>query len=348
MVIIDHIENEDALRKRLYSRAVEFYHLAPWEWIGDKDVFGIEDPKTKNIGFCSIMGEAGICHGMAIYMGEEGLGCLDKIFTLGSKVYEDEDIIYQQNNINLLFGGKEEILPEELTAIKRLGFNFRGRKAWPIFRRFLPGYFPWYLTYEEMEFTTIAIEQAMEVALTNRYSPEKIGPSTDMKFLIRTFSKGKWSEKRLKCIPSQPSQKAQVQIPLPDGFFDKGLAQPLQRSGEWEIDIFYTAPYVNEENGKRPYFPQVMAVMDCDTDMILGLEMAVPDCGAETYRRKFMELLNSLPIWPTAILYKKPYVGALLSPIAENCRISMKKRKELPLIKNMRLHMNQYLQKKAR
>ena len=55
--------------------------------------------------------------------------------------------------------------------IKKLGLKFRGRKQWPVFRSYMPGYFPWFLTKEDALFLTTAIEQSIDVAL--RFKKDK-------------------------------------------------------------------------------------------------------------------------------------------------------------------------------
>jgi hypothetical protein len=309
--------------------------------MGDSDVFGVKDPKSGKTGFCSILGEAGTYLGLAIYLGEEGLGCLDKMFTMGSKAFDDEDILYEQDNINLLFGARNEVLPRELEAMKRLGLKYRGSQAWPVFRRYLPGYFPWYLTDDEMEFAALVLEQVIAVSEAYRHSPEKAGPFPDGRFLVQTCENGKWSGIRVKCHPAQPRSIYLSPTPIPDDLFEKVDSPPLPRCGAWEIDVFYAAPYVNEEKGERPYFPLVMAIMDCDTVMVVSAEMAGRDSGAEVCRRKFIEVLASLPIWPMMIRYRRDSIRDLLSPIAEHFGMSMVKCKKLPQIEDMRKHMRQ-------
>ena len=38
--------------KELYTEAVEFKEIAPWNWMWDTDIFGVKDPVTGEIGYC--------------------------------------------------------------------------------------------------------------------------------------------------------------------------------------------------------------------------------------------------------------------------------------------------------
>ena len=46
-------------KSRLYQAAKQVKELAPWEWMTEGDLFGVQNPETKEIGFVSVMGELG-------------------------------------------------------------------------------------------------------------------------------------------------------------------------------------------------------------------------------------------------------------------------------------------------
>ena len=45
--------------RRLYDLAGEIKRLAPWRWMGEDDLFAVQDPDTGKTGFVSIMGRGG-------------------------------------------------------------------------------------------------------------------------------------------------------------------------------------------------------------------------------------------------------------------------------------------------
>jgi hypothetical protein len=57
----------------LYEAADRIKELAPWEWMEESDVFGVQDPDSGEIGFVSIMGLLGehVCVG--VYLGVNAL-----------------------------------------------------------------------------------------------------------------------------------------------------------------------------------------------------------------------------------------------------------------------------------
>lgn len=59
--------------QRLYEAAVAFKKAAPWEWMEEDELFGVRNPETGEIGWVSIMGQAGEHYALALYLGVEGL-----------------------------------------------------------------------------------------------------------------------------------------------------------------------------------------------------------------------------------------------------------------------------------
>lgn len=57
----------------LYHLASEIRALAPWGWMEETDVFGVQDPHTDELGFVSIMGNVGEYEAVAVYRGAKGL-----------------------------------------------------------------------------------------------------------------------------------------------------------------------------------------------------------------------------------------------------------------------------------
>lgn len=42
--------------KSLYEQAIEIRKLAPWGWMSEGDMVGVEHPITKELAFVSVMG----------------------------------------------------------------------------------------------------------------------------------------------------------------------------------------------------------------------------------------------------------------------------------------------------
>ncbi|MCD4765277.1 MAG: hypothetical protein K8R34_02070, partial [Methanosarcinales archaeon] len=150
--------------KALYEAALEFKELAPWNWMHETDIFGVKDPVSGEIGYCCIRGGAGEHYALGLYLGSEGLYGLSRILSGEFSEFKDE-ALFIQNCLMASFEDRKSLQKQDLQQIKALGLKFRGRNAWPLFRNYMPGFFPWYLKSDEVRFLTVALKQAMDVSL---------------------------------------------------------------------------------------------------------------------------------------------------------------------------------------
>ena len=148
--------------RRLYQAAIRVKEIAPWEWMTEQDVFGVQDPETDEIGFVSVMGTLGEHLAVAVYLGTEGLYSFWGFQQLAASA--PPEALLGIPHLQASFEDRGELTDKDRRVIEGLGLKFRGRQAWPLFRSYRPGYFPWYLEAWEARFLTCALEQAVEVA----------------------------------------------------------------------------------------------------------------------------------------------------------------------------------------
>ncbi|MCL6601054.1 MAG: hypothetical protein K6T81_20315, partial [Alicyclobacillus macrosporangiidus] len=137
-----------------------FRKLAPWEWMYDDDLFTVVNPETGVTGYCVVMGALGEFFGLGVYRGEAGWRSLQTMRNEEGR----EETLYAQHALIASFESSQDVDKRDREIIKQLGLHFRGKTAWPLFRSYVPGYLPWYLTGEEARFLTVALEQAADVA----------------------------------------------------------------------------------------------------------------------------------------------------------------------------------------
>lgn len=59
--------------KGLYQAAIEFRKMSPWQWVTEHHLFAVQDPETKETGFCCITGSKGEHLALNVYLGIAGL-----------------------------------------------------------------------------------------------------------------------------------------------------------------------------------------------------------------------------------------------------------------------------------
>lgn len=132
----------------LYVAAQAFAAAKPWEHLSDVDLFGVKDPATGVIGHCSVMGNAGQHYALGVYLGGDGLQSFLDVLHAGSG---DNDLRLSVAGAMQLctmasFEDRRMLSQRDLGVVKVLGLKFRGSNAWPWFRRYDPGWEPWYLS----------------------------------------------------------------------------------------------------------------------------------------------------------------------------------------------------------
>lgn len=264
------MEKEPSLAdwQRLYEAALRFKEAAPWQWMGDLQVFGVRDPEGDAVDYCSILGNLGDVFGLVAYLGSEGLVSLSRVAR--AKQRDAFEAYARQNCLSVFFGSRSELTERDRAVIKALGLKFRGSTAWPLFRRQLPGYYPWYLTAEEARFFAALIEQATSFCLELKDNPGLLEPPQPDLVLVRVYDRERgWQSTWF----SPPPHVLPVAVPGKAAL--KRIAAQFPRSNAcWETGFFFLPATVREEETGRPFFPLVMLWVDRDSGMILHMEMA--------------------------------------------------------------------------
>ena len=196
--------------RKLYEAVIRIKEIAPWEWMTETDVFGVQNPETDELGFVSVMGLLGEHYAVAVYLGSEGLygfWALQDTSPLGSP-----ERLLEIPQLQASFEDRNELENKDREIIKATGLNFRGRKAWPMFRSLRPGFLPWFIEAEEARFLTHALEQVPAVASRFREDPAQLETHDDARYLVRVpQQKGRtfvWEASIMRVPPPQPSPRS--------------------------------------------------------------------------------------------------------------------------------------------
>jgi len=261
--------------KKLCELAHDLYQIAPWELMNETDVFGFEDPETRELGFISIMGALGEIRIIAVYRGVAALHAwTDFMDLLELRPGTDEvrDAFMQISQLQLSFEPAGSLEKPDREMIRTAGLKFGKEK--PLFRSYRPGYLPWFITNAEARHLIYALEQTLEVVKQFSYDPSvvpDIDESEDAEYLVRvphvTGSKVRWKN----CVRQFPLPEDMHLIPF--GVEDATVEQlkKIHKSGPQEIDVF-TLPAAIGETGERPRLLYALLVTDVATGMILGFD----------------------------------------------------------------------------
>ena len=271
--------------RALYNAAAQLGKMAPWRWIEEGDIFGVEDPESGRVGFVSIMGMSDEHYGIAVYLGALALY---QFWTLPEF---DEDIaapkLLEIEQLTLSFEDRDFLDKDDRAIIKKLGLRFRGRNAWPVFRKITPGYFPWFIDAEDARFLIHVLEQTLIMAQRVKEEPELLAAEEgDITYLIR--------------VPRQTEtglvwEDVWREVTMPDTSIQWRLDEHLLAQARnlpklpnmVEMEMFPLLNPVADDTG-RVFMPYILLTVDRKTGMIVsaGLHQPQPD---------FWGLLEEMP-----------------------------------------------------
>jgi hypothetical protein len=230
--------------KRLYAAAESFRKLAPWEWMDDDRIFGVKNPETGVIDYCGVLGGLGEVFALVVYEGSEGLQGYLKLLS-GELGEAGPHVAEYQRALMASFDDRRDLAPEDLAVIRSLNLKFRGKNSWPLFRHYLPGYLPWFVTAPQARTLANCLEQALDVLPRYRDNPDLLQDPESGRHLVRVFESQEgrdgWRDEILPAPSPAKDSSSAFAVPLDEVGIARIRRQQKKRSGVWEIGYCYAA-----------------------------------------------------------------------------------------------------------
>lgn len=277
---------------RLFELALAYRKTKLWKKLWDSQLFALRF-SDGGIGYCCVMGMNDELNAIAVYPGQKGLDSLRKLHRDISMtdVLAHVEQMSCQDCLMLSFTNKSGLNPRDIEALEpycqKNAITLRGRKAYPQFERFRPGYERWYMEDETDQRHMI---EALEVAigLSNRLTSEKktaeqLGLFTGLPFdreipLYTLTAEGLQSE-----MHPLPPEAPEVYPPIIiDDDLSRAKLQKAVRKGEWAVKLFRHVDSMAmeqvdgdmvlfEDLTAPPVFPWALLILDLKMGLIAGL-----------------------------------------------------------------------------
>jgi hypothetical protein len=331
--------------KSLYETLAQVRDLAPWQWMEESDLIGLENPDTKAFGFISIMGMAGEHYSVAVYLGAEGLYGFLALEQAGP--YITPELMLSIPQLQASLEDREQLSAKDRDQIKTLGLKFRGKQAWPQFRSYRPGYAPWYLDEAEARFLLYTLEQVLEVAPRFKTNPALLRNIKRGQFLVRTSRKEKkqvvWDDKIMPIAPPEPKL---ISITLnPQVMKQVQQARPV--ANVLEVDCFMMPSPVQDGKDSRPYFPYMLMIVEGQSGYIFHTDLLspVPDITGmwSAIPGRLLSTLKQLNVLPQVIHVRTPFMAQILAPLADKLGIQVKQSRRLPALDQARNEFERFM-----
>jgi Domain of unknown function (DUF6930) len=259
---------------RLLESAIRIKQMAPWEWMNENDVFGVQDPETGDIGFVSVMGALGQHVAVAVYLGAAAFVKFLSLQQAPPDILDEyPELLLEIPQLQVSFEDREELEDWERQLLRNLNLKFRGRKAWPRFQSFRPGFMPWRLEPEEIRFLALALQQLEQVA--PRVKEDRsflLGEDPGMLLIragrTRDWIAGEWEDR---CERISPPPLPQVPFTW-DSRHIKKLKRSASRGDIMELDLFMFPGRIGEK-GERPQVGYVLLALHAQSNMVFGVEI---------------------------------------------------------------------------
>ncbi|HHW41612.1 MAG TPA: hypothetical protein GXX19_10790 [Syntrophomonadaceae bacterium] len=311
--------------KTLYELARQYQDAAPWQWMYDHEIFGVQESGTGDTCYCSVIGRMGEVFGLVVYPGSEGLLSYYRLLAAENTV--DHEVALEQRALSLIFASRDELTTRDWSIIKDLGLKFRGKNAWPLFRSSLPGTHPWYLTGEEAELFGVVLEQALHFCLEFRDNPAFQDPPDEDYIPVRVWGKEGWRSE-WRTLPPPPDIEIPVFIPT-DTMVQRLKQQCRKSTAIWETSFFFTpVPVYEGKKDERPYYPLVVLWVDRGSTQILHFQM-FPRGEWEKVVESLLSASIQTRILPAEIHTAQEEMFGLLLPAAEKLGIKLKRTRRL-------------------
>jgi hypothetical protein len=333
--------------RALFEAALAFKAEACWTWMTDSMLFGVQNPGNGEIGYCCILGHGGISYGMNLYLGTRGLLGYSGLIRSGRRRRSAFDDLYQQYCHTVSFEDRTVLEKGDLAVIKALGLKLRGAKAWPLFRDYLPGYYPWFLTAAQAGFLTIALEQARDVALRVRNEPDLLLRGTADEFLVRRLELAdegmRWVDEYL--APAAPERTS----PLDRSTLDHALLERISRNitartGTWEVDHRFVPTPIQQNPHERPYFPRALTIVDAATGFVFHTHLSDPREQLSGARNEVLRVMSRVGTVPSVMHITRPDVMDIVLPVANALAIDVQQMKRLPETERFHREMGKMMQ----
>lgn len=327
--------------RKLYELAQQVKELAPWKWMFEDEIFGVQDPVSQELGFVSVMGAGGEHLAVALYPDPGALYDFLALHDTADEDGADDPMammrILEVPQMQLSFEDSQELEKEDKAVIKKLGLKFRGAKSWPLFRSYAPGLLPWFITGAEARRLVVALEQLLAVAPRCRENEDLLAPDEDGTiFLVRVphdeAGQTTWTEQILKVEEPEP---APIVVPLDDTVLQQARTL-AQTTADFELEFIMTPLPTAENSKQRPYFPYLLMLADEQSGALLDTQMLQPFPSVLAMYGQVPQLLVErflhFEAIPQSLTVRNELLADLLEPLAEKLGFTLQLADELPAI----------------
>ena len=324
--------------RQLYDLAAQIKKIAPWEWMTEIDLFGVQDPETDSTGFVCVMGMRGEHFAVAFYPDARSLHDFRDLHY--NQPADSVDRLMEIPQLQLSFESRDFVEEQDRQTLGQLGLRFRGANAWPLFRSYRAGFFPWFIDTDEARFLCQALEQTLDVAPRFREERSLLYPGQQDVYLIRVKTADGWTDQHSHVPPPEPEER----IVRLDTFTLNRFGKLPQAPRTLALDLFRLWSPV-KEGADRPFYPYLLLLVDPTSREVAGFDMLRPLPSLEgmwdTVPQSLLQVFERLGGLPSRIQVSSPQLLATLRSTAEALDFGLEHVDSLPILDQLKTQLSE-------
>lgn len=323
--------------KRLYELGDEIEKSRPWDTFTDLDIISV--PTQGDNAYITVMGSEGINRGIAVFFGEEGLNDYFLVRMSSSLGIDSDYAMFSQNCITAYWGKEDDMLPDQLRRLARLGMDGRGEGRSLYFMSFEDGYFPYDLDRGQVVWMTEIFERILDAL--RQYRERKLTVEFDsavMYFADRengVYEGRKWPIPGLMIKELVCPEEAAVML------------TGLNRTGQvLEFDVFPTGMPIKMDT--KPESPKIIAAVNVSDKRIVLSELTAPDRITDIQAFEALAKWMSMNGIPKRIKVSSPVVESMISDLCRRADIDLRRVDTLVNLGTVKQNLLQYIRNGGR
>lgn len=320
----------------LYDFIDQIKERAPWDFLYEDQIFGIQDPITREIGYVSIMGHLGEHIAIAVYKGTVGLAGFSTIQEIAENEDFDPLMLIQIPHLQASWEDRSVLDSKDRNLIKNLGRKYRGKHSWPMARSYKPGFYPWFLDDEELRYMNVMLQQVLAMLPELEEDSGILEHDDPLKILVRVPEKDgdEWSWSSAYLEP-ELSELYHLNLEVDSNLFDKIKKLPHQNS---TLEICMAPfPFPTQESPEdRPVLNTLLLTVDHKNGMILDVDFIQQGEQLMSIFGKIpnalLKLFDKIQFIPKKLFMDDPAMEDILGDFLKELRVKIVIKDELPKI----------------
>jgi hypothetical protein len=210
-----------------------------------------------------------------------------------------------------------------------------GAKAYPVFRSYLPGYAPWFLTESEAVFLEFALRCAgdyLELYERDAEEIERKDPKDILLYTPKTNGGKALSFERKWFRPEPAPQPSPPILPVDEVRLQRIRKTAKPSKATWEA-AFFSMPGSRVMDQDRPYYPRIVTAAEKSSGLILFAKaIDLQTCRFSALGEELLKVMEKRGSLAREIQVDDEAVRRALQPIADALRIRLRTIKILPAI----------------